>query len=109
MNFADHLELHSKLHRKLDLILANQESIMTAISDFAAKQAAFNTEIATDLTNITASIATLNATIATLQNSQGTLSAADQATLDDLQAQGTALAAQADTTAGKTPPTPPSS
>lgn len=81
--------------------------IMSAISDFAAKQQAFNDDIAADLTAIQSDIAALNATIATLQNSSGQISAEDQATLDDLQAKGAALAAQADATAGKTPPAPP--
>lgn len=104
LNFADLHESHRTLHHKLDTIIANQEKIMTAIADFAAKQQAFNDEIAADLTSISTQITALNATIATLQNSSGTISPEDQATLDDLQAKGTALAAQADATAGKTPP-----
>lgn len=83
------------------------ETIMSAISDFAAKQTAFNTELASDLTDLGTKIDALNAQIATLQNSPGTISPEDQATLDSLQAAGQALATQADTLAGKTPPAPP--
>jgi TolA-binding protein len=81
--------------------------IMTAISDFAAKQTAYNTEIAADLSAIQTQIQQLNTQITTLQNSPGPISADDQATLDSLQAAGTALQAQADAVANKTPPAPP--
>lgn len=97
--------------RKLDELAAAlatlRTDIMTAISDFAAQQKTFNDDIAADLTAIQGAIATLNTTITNLQNSQGTVSPEDQALIDDLVTQGTALAAQADTTAGKTPPAPP--
>jgi hypothetical protein len=84
-----------------------EKRIMAGIADFATAQNAFNAELSSDLDAITTAIAALNAQIATLQNSPGTLSAADQATLDSLQAAGTALEAKADAVAGKTPPTPP--
>lgn len=102
----EHAHRLKRIEDKLDQALANQEKIMSAISTFATQQQAFNDDIAADLTNISTQIAALNATIATLQNSSGTLSPEDQATLDDLQAKGTALAALADATAGKTPPAP---
>lgn len=82
---------------------------MTAIADFAAKQNAFNADVSADLDAIQAAITTLNATITTLQNSSGTVSAEDQASIDLLVTQGTALQAKADALAGKTPPTPPAS
>lgn len=82
---------------------------MSAISDFATKQAAFNADVSDDLDQISAAIGKLNDTITQLQNSSGTVSPEDQATIDSLQSQGTALAAKADALAGKQPPTPPTS
>lgn len=80
---------------------------MSAISDFAAKQQAFNADVSADLDAIQTSITNLNALIATLQNSAGAITPEDQATLDELQTEGTALQTKADALAGKTPPTPP--
>jgi len=61
--------------RKLEAIFVALETLrtdlMTAISDFAAKQAAYNDDIAADLTSIQTQLAALNATITQLQNSQG--------------------------------------
>ena len=97
----------SSLGRILDAINHMEKTIMTAISDFAAQQSAFNADVSSDLAAIKTSIDALNAQIATLQNSPGTISPEDQATLDSLQAAGQALATQADTLAGKTPPVVP--
>ena len=97
------------------------EQIMTAISDFAAKQNAFNAAIGADIdalvtsTNgLTDDVAALNAKIAALQASPGAITPEDQKTLDDLTAAGVALQLKTDTAAAKiaaldaqTPPTPP--
>ena len=82
---------------------------MSSISDFATAQNAFNADVSADLDAIQTAIAALNTQIATLQNSPGTITPADQATLDSLQAAGIALEAKADTLAGKTPPAVPAS
>lgn len=81
--------------------------LMSAISDFAAKQAAFNQDVSNDLDAIQANITNLNALITQLQNSAGTISPEDQATLDTLQTAGTDLQTKADALAGKTPPAVP--
>lgn len=102
------LKSHSNLATRQDLeMFANK--IMSAISDYAAAQAAFNADVSADLDTIQAAITALNAQIATLQNSPGPISTADQATLNDLQTAGVALQSKADALAGKTPPTPPTS
>ena len=93
--------------RVLEALQAMERRIMTGISDFAAAQTAFNTELASDLQSISDQLAALNAQIATLQNSPGPITPADQATLDSLQAAGLALETKADALAGKTAPTPP--
>lgn len=97
----------SGVEHVLATILKNQEKIMSAISDFAAKQTAHNQAIADDLTAIKGKIDEQAALITTLQNSSGTLTTEDQSTLDQLETNNAALQAQADATAGKTPPTPP--
>lgn len=80
---------------------------MSAISDFAAKQAAFNAEVSSDLEAIGDKITDLNNQIATLQNSAGSITPEDQSTLDAITAAGQDLQNKADALAGKTPPTPP--
>lgn len=76
---------------------------MSAISDFAAKQTAYNTDISarldaiqTEITALNTEITALNTQITTLQNSPGTISPADQATLDGLVTTGASLQAKAD-------------
>lgn len=106
------LELHApELARRLDEIEAALTqlgtTIMSVISDYAAKQEAFNTQIATDLSAVAAQITALNATITQLQNSVGTVTPEDQALIDKLQTDGAALQSQADTLAGTTPPVVP--
>ena len=88
-------------------LISNQEKIMSAISDFATKQKAFNQEISDDLDTIKASIGTMNDLIKQLQDSAGKVTPEDQSLIDQLQQEGADLATKADATAGKTPPTPP--
>jgi outer membrane murein-binding lipoprotein Lpp len=83
------------------------ERTMSAISDFAAKQAAHNQQVSADLDALKQQISDLNTKIATLQNSPGAITPEDQATLDQIEAAGADLATKADALAGVTPPTPP--
>ena len=79
---------------------------MSKVTDFAAAvQTAFD-KVSTDLDKIVAGIAALDAAITAFQNSPGTLSAEDQAALDDIQAKSQALVAKADAV-DVTAPTPP--
>jgi hypothetical protein len=84
------------------------DSIMSVITDWAAKEQADLTTISTNLVTITAGVKKLDDLITTFQQSPGTLTAADQAALDAIQAQSkTVLAASAaiDTSApGSAPP-----
>jgi len=80
---------------------------MTAISDFAVKQDAYNTQIGTAVDDIATQITNLNTEIATLQNSPGTITPEDQATLDRLHAAGQALATKVQALDTLTPPPPP--
>lgn len=94
---------------------------MSAISDFAAKQTAFNKrqgdaidKSVASISAVTDDIARLNKTIADLQASNGTVTPADQALIDDLESQGDALSTKVESVATAlqalddlTPPTPP--
>ncbi len=66
----------------------------SAIQAFATAEGALLTSIAAALTNIATGVLALDALITTLQNSTGTISAADQATLDAMQKQSQALVTQ---------------
>lgn len=91
----------------LQIIKGQGESIMTAISDFAAKQTAFNNRVGASIDGIVADVKSLNDKITELQNSAGTVTPEDQALIDDLQAKGEALAARAEALDAQTPPVPP--
>lgn len=68
---------------------------MSQITDWAATEQASLTTISTTLDGIVTGIAALDVLIANFQNSPGTLSAADQAALDAIQASSTALVTKA--------------
>ena len=80
---------------------------MSQITDWAATEAADLTTISTTLDAIVAGITALDALITNFQNSPGTLSAADQAVLDGIQAASKALVAKSQAIS-VTPPVPPS-
>lgn len=84
-----------------------EERIMSAISDFAAKQNAFNQRIGAAIDGVVADVKTLNDKIEELQNSGGAITPEDQALLDSLQEQGEALATKLEALDNLTPPTPP--
>ena len=81
------------------------------IQNFATAVQANIAATATALTNLAAGIANLDALIVQFQNSPGTLSAADQASLDSIQAASAALLSQAQAIStaapGQTPPVVP--
>lgn len=103
-------------------IRLTRKIIMSAISEFAAKQKAFNDRQAASvdaavvsLTGLTGDVAELNRKIEELQNSSGGVTPEDQALIDDLQTQGEAVAAKAEALAtalkaldDSTPPAVPS-
>jgi hypothetical protein len=111
MAFGIHVFVHSvstdDIYKALTRLIQLGERTMTAITDFAAKQAAHNAKVAADLGAISTKIADLNTLVATLQTSPGAISAEDQATLDKLEAAGKDLEVKADALAGVTPPAPP--
>jgi len=104
MNEREHEEVEEI---SLYIVIRLLEAIMSAISDFAAKQQAHNDKVSADLDAISTKVGDLNALVATLQNSSGAITSADQATLDKIEAAGKDLEAKADALAGVTPPVPP--
>lgn len=100
----------SALSADTNRLVAIQErlnSIMSAISDFAAKQNAHNDKIDAAVAGLQGDIKFMQDQIAKLQASGGTLSAEDQATLDALDARGQAIADKLTALDAMTPPVPP--
>ena len=87
-------------------LLTQGANTMSAITDWAAKEQADLTAISGKLQTIADGIAKLDAMIAALQNSPGTLSASDQAALDQIEQQSAALVTAA-SAIDLTPPTAP--
>lgn len=88
-------------------IHAQGVTIMSAISDFAVKQGAFNARLSAAIDGVSADVASLNAKIEELKNTPGEMTIEDQALLGQLQEQGEAIAARLETLDSLTPPTPP--
>jgi len=89
------------------LIITSTYKIMSAISDFAAKQAAFQTRIDTAIADLQGDVKSLNDQIAALQNSAGGITPEDQALLDGITAQASAVADKLDALDALTPPVAP--
>ncbi len=89
--------------------IGKEQAIMSAITDWAAKESADLTTISTTLDGVVTGIAALDALITNFQDSTGTLSAADQAALDGIQAASKVLVTKSAgiSVAPPTPPPPP--
>ncbi len=100
------IKSHYGLATKQDL-MEIETRLMSAISDFAAKQTAFNARIDAGITGISGDVQKLNALIAQLQSSPGSITPEDQAALDALQTQGDALSTKVEALDALTPPAVP--
>lgn len=87
----------------LQRIAQMEERIMSVISDFAAKQKAFNDrqtaavdKLVTGVEGLTGDIKTLNDKITELQNSPGGVTPEDQVLINELETAGEALATKAE-------------
>ena len=80
---------------------------MSAISEFAAKQNAFNDRVDAAVTGLTEDVQTLNDKIVELQNTPGTITPEDQALLDAIQARSEGIATKLEALDALTPPKPP--
>jgi predicted nucleic acid-binding Zn-ribbon protein len=91
----------------LDRIAETERKIMSAISDFAVKQDAFNDRQDAAITGLQGDVQALKDEITKLQNSPGTITPEDQATLDRIQARSETIATKLEALDALTPPTPP--
>ena len=82
-------------------------NVSESIKAFADAQNAFNDADDAAVDAIVKEVADLNAKIVELQNSPGTLTPADQATLDALQARGRSISDKLTALSATTPPAPP--
>lgn len=80
---------------------------MSAVSDYVAKQKTFNDRMNVAVDGLVTDVDTLNKKITELQNTQGQITPEDQALLDEIQAQGEALATKLETLDQVTPPPAP--
>jgi methyl-accepting chemotaxis protein len=110
------IEIISRLERLLEVLphLATKhdlyhihQTIMSAISDFAARQAAFNDRIDQAVTGLQGDVKTLQDTIDKLQNTAGQITPEDQALLDQIDARADAVATKLEALDALTPPAPP--
>lgn len=86
---------------------AGIQKIMSAISEFAARQSAFNDRLDTAVAGVSADVAALNAKIEELQNTPGEITPEDQALLDDIEARSDAITTKLEALDALTPPAVP--
>lgn len=80
---------------------------MSAVSQFAAAQNAFNVKMDASIAGLTGDIKKLNDEIAQLQNSPGNITPEDQALLDGLQERGQTISDKLAALDALTPPAVP--
>jgi len=95
-----------EIKKLLALSITLENNIMSKITDWAAQEEVALTTISATLDSVVAGIAALDTLISNFQNSPGTLSSADQAALDGIQAASAALVTKA-AAISVTPPAPP--
>jgi outer membrane murein-binding lipoprotein Lpp len=111
MRWLSFLFPRNRTHRQL-MALAGaidhlRRDLMSAISDFAAKQAAHNAAIDTAITGLSGDVQALKSLVEQLQNSAGQVTPEDQALLDQIESQTGAIADRLTALDAETPPTPP--
>lgn len=98
------------LHRlsgQLASIEHKADNIMSAISDFAARQSAFNDRVDAAITGLQGDVKFLQDKIDQLQNSAGQITPEDQALLDQIDQRADAVATKLEALDALTPPAPP--
>jgi outer membrane murein-binding lipoprotein Lpp len=97
--FRSHCEFATKQDLKI-----TEHKIMSAISEFAARQDAFNNRIDVAVDGLTSDVQVLVAKIEELQNTAGQITPEDQALLDAIQSRSDAIAAKLEALDALTPP-----
>lgn len=93
---------------KLSKLIEKQGALlMSAISEFAAKQTAFNDRQDAAVAGLTQDVTELKDEILKLQNTPGNVTPEDQALLDGIQARAEAITTKLEALDALTPPTPP--
>lgn len=105
-HWREWLRSHDRPATKSDLAEL-EKRIMSAISDFAAKQNAFQDRVDAAILGLQGDIKSLNDKITELQNSPGTITPEDQALLDTIQGRAEKIALKLEALDALTPPTPP--
>jgi hypothetical protein len=83
------------------------QQIMSAISEFAARQQAFNDRQGVAIDGLVADVHSQRDLIIALQNSTGGITPEDQALLDQIDARSATITAKMEALDAETPPTPP--
>lgn len=83
------------------------QNLMSAVSEFATKQNAFNDQIDTAINGLVGDVSGLKDLIAQLQSTQGTITPEDQALLDQIQARTEQIASRLTDLDNQTPPAVP--
>ena len=97
----------SRIEHLLYHVLYLGDHIMSAISDFAARQTAFNDRMDTAVAGVQADIEGLKALIEQLQNTPGGITPEDQDLLNLIEARAGAIADKLDALDALTPPVVP--
>lgn len=84
-----------------------ENKIMSAISDFAAKQKSFNDRQDAAVTGLQGDVEYLVKKIEELQSTPGSITPEDQALLDEIQTRSEAIATKLEALDALTPPAPP--
>lgn len=100
-------EILEEMRRLRHEIRELKDSIMSAISDFATAQSAFQDRMDAAVTGLQGDVKNLTDQIAALQASTGTITPADQALLDGIQARAKSVADKLDALDQLTPPVVP--
>lgn len=92
---------------QLQLVIAQQEKIVSAISDFADKMKVHNDKVDAAIDGLQGDVKSLKDQITELQNSAGQITPSDQALLDGIEAKAAGVADKLDALDALTPPVVP--
>jgi uncharacterized membrane protein YdfJ with MMPL/SSD domain len=101
------IKILEAIQLELSIIRHRLKHVMSAISEFSARQTAFNDRMDAAVTGLQGDVTSLKDQITALQNSTGTITKEDQALLDAIDARVSVIADKLDALDALTPPVPP--